>query len=566
MDRQGIAPGCVDTEGADDRARVEARQEVDALNEKAWEIRLSQPDEASRLFLEAADRSQVGPFAGDPYWLGVATSRAGRGLMALIGGRQTEAAHLSLEALSYLADSPLTGAEVTARTTLAWLYVYLGENSTALENAHVLLRQTRLINSPYMEARTHILIGTVHRNMGAGEDALREQRAAVQICRANPGAHPTPDTEALALHHMSDTLCYLGDFQGAIARGLESMDLAHGHGFSVAEFMAGICIIQALLAMGQPDQAEPYLTRIRHLTPSGGRSVFEVDYHRFAGNVAAAKGDDGTAEAEYLQAASLAAAVDDAVKESLCHQQLSELYEARGNVRLALDHLKRFNALQRIINSEQSRQRVAVLHALHQVEAAERETAVVRAQNSDLQKEIEERKRLAAQLEDLASHDPLTQLFNRRTFLDLANREMAKAVRSQQELAFLYIDVDHFKQINDGFGHSVGDQALLEIAARLRVNVREEDLVGRLGGDEFAILLPHTALADAQEAAERIRVALLRHPVATDHGDVHATVSMGIACASPQNKPAAETLKSVMDRADEALLRAKQAGRNRIGF
>lgn len=133
-------------------------------------------------------------------------------------------------------------------------------------------------------------------------------------------------------------------------------------------------------------------------------------------------------------------------------------------------------------------------------------------------------------------------------------------------LSFLYIDVDHFKQINDSFGHSVGDQALVEIATRLSSNVRDEDMVGRLGGEEFAVILPHTVLTDAQDAAERLRTALLRHPIVTDHGDITVTVSVGVASTSSLDRPVTEILKSVMDRADAALLRAQQAGRNQISL
>ena len=169
-------------------------------------------------------------------------------------------------------------------------------------------------------------------------------------------------------------------------------------------------------------------------------------------------------------------------------------------------------------------------------------------------KENEER------LRQLSITDPLTGSFNRRHFFDVAERELADASRHGRDVSLLAVDIDHFKRINDGFGHAVGDEALKIFTAACQGTLRAGDLLGRLGGEEFAVLLPETGPAAARATAERIRSRMAGLAIPAGPGEVRFTVSVGIASA----RPGEGSVDALLSRADEALYRAKGAGRNRV--
>ncbi len=158
-----------------------------------------------------------------------------------------------------------------------------------------------------------------------------------------------------------------------------------------------------------------------------------------------------------------------------------------------------------------------------------------------------------------ATRDALTGVGNRIALEITAEREIALARRNNQPTALLVIDIDHFKRINDRYGHSAGDQVLIETARQLRRNCRESDSVFRFGGEEFVVLLSQTEANGAAAIAERIRQAIASMNVQYEHGGMHVTASIGIACLNR-----GEGLRAWFDRADRALYLAKQAGRNRV--
>ena len=168
--------------------------------------------------------------------------------------------------------------------------------------------------------------------------------------------------------------------------------------------------------------------------------------------------------------------------------------------------------------------------------------------------------RNAEQLERLATTDELTGLYNRRHFLASAASEWSRFKRYAHPLSVLMVDIDHFKQVNDRYGHAVGDEAISEVGKACLDGERRSDIVGRLGGEEFAILLPETNLAYAETVAERIRKKIAARPIATSNATFKVTASIGVAEASA-GMPA---LDALMKAADQALYQAKAQGRNRV--
>jgi diguanylate cyclase (GGDEF)-like protein len=167
--------------------------------------------------------------------------------------------------------------------------------------------------------------------------------------------------------------------------------------------------------------------------------------------------------------------------------------------------------------------------------------------------------RLQRMLQEQATRDRLTGLWNRGAIMGLLQRDLARVFREGGSLAVVLVDVDHFKSVNDAHGHLVGDEVLRETARRLLGGVCSGDAVGRYGGEEFLLVLTPADLAAGQEVAERIRRDCLESAVATPTASVRLTVSAGVAAAAP-----GQSVESLLQAADQALHRAKDAGRNRV--
>ncbi|MDX2222431.1 MAG: diguanylate cyclase [Rhodospirillaceae bacterium] len=174
--------------------------------------------------------------------------------------------------------------------------------------------------------------------------------------------------------------------------------------------------------------------------------------------------------------------------------------------------------------------------------------------------DITERKRLEEDLRALALTDPLTGVPNRRTFEASGRREVERARRYAKPFSIIVIDIDHFKRVNDTYGHDVGDVVLKEVAKVCAAQLRGTDIFARFGGEEFIALLPETDLKAGMILAERLRQAVGLQPIFSHKGPVVVTASLGLAAYLPQDK----SLEDAVKRADEALYAAKRSGRNRV--
>ena len=167
------------------------------------------------------------------------------------------------------------------------------------------------------------------------------------------------------------------------------------------------------------------------------------------------------------------------------------------------------------------------------------------------------------QMEDLALHDGLTGLFNRRAIEEYAEAEYNIASRKGRAMSVILLDIDHFKNVNDRFGHKFGDVVLRRVAQTLKEDLRNYDRVGRWGGEEFLLILPDTELKDAVTVAERLRSKTATAQISLENGDSFSVqISLGTACTVNQYS----SLTKLIDAADQALYRAKQSGRNRVCF
>jgi diguanylate cyclase (GGDEF)-like protein/PAS domain S-box-containing protein len=177
--------------------------------------------------------------------------------------------------------------------------------------------------------------------------------------------------------------------------------------------------------------------------------------------------------------------------------------------------------------------------------------------------DVTETSALLARLDALAGSDSLTGLFNRRRFFEYALREFELALRNVRPIAVCVIDLDHFKDVNDRYGHAAGDDVLKEAASRFSLALRSTDIICRYGGEEFAMLLPNSDIETGRRAAERLRLRLCETPITFKDGSTSVSASFGVFGSVPCG---VEDLDRFLGLADEALYAAKAGGRNRVAL
>ncbi|MBN2799420.1 MAG: GGDEF domain-containing protein [Deltaproteobacteria bacterium] len=245
----------------------------------------------------------------------------------------------------------------------------------------------------------------------------------------------------------------------------------------------------------------------------------------------------------------------DLTLESLCNATQDKLPEVAKELRIRVGHQPRFEQL----ISEANRSLIEITHEYEDLTQA-------------LQKALEEKAALARMLERanlelqrLAATDELTGMANRRRFLHVTDTIFQDARQSGEPVSLVMFDVDHFKQVNDTYGHGAGDDVLREIARRVAGQLRTGDLVGRVGGEEFALVLPNAAPRDAWAVAQRCRQAIGKDPIkCRDEREIRVTASFGGASLEKGMRDA--TVDSVMKAADDAMYLSKSSGRNRVSW
>ncbi len=173
------------------------------------------------------------------------------------------------------------------------------------------------------------------------------------------------------------------------------------------------------------------------------------------------------------------------------------------------------------------------------------------------------RSQVISSMKDMAIYDTLTHLYNRRQLDHVLEEEFRNSSLKKQPLSIIMIDIDHFKAINDRYGHDEGDRALIHVGSLLKASLRDYDIVARFGGEEFLVVLPRTIMKDAVVIAERIRRSVEATPLSAGDEKIHLTVSLGIA-AIPAIWP--DSKEEFIKCADTALYEAKDKGRNRVCF
>jgi diguanylate cyclase (GGDEF)-like protein len=543
---------CVDQEASSPQARI------DALNALAYRLERSDDPGCVDLYQQARFLAHSGPFAERPYGPGTVASLAGLSSWLMAHGQVDAAAPLCFEGIAAAEEEPPSSSLAQLQVNRAWLHFTLGESSAAMDWAVKALRLAREIGAPRQEASAQDMIGAIY---GATNEPQQSLNAHLEAMRIVPATGDAID-EANFLNNYAMDLIYTGDFQAALEAGLKSLELSTRKSLFNSALHVTDTIAQVYLALSNPDQAETYLVKGLELAKNQQPSLDHMYLHRNLAQVYLARGDLDQAEDQLQRAAGTAEQFGVPNEAAGCYQLLSQVAAQRGDYRKALDLYQHFHILREKISTEDATKHLALVRATIELENTQRDAELQRLRNLELQMEVDERRRVQAVLEQWARYDQLTNLNNRRYFLSLAQYELDRAMRYQKPFSLLMMDIDLFKQVNDQYGHFIGDQVLMEFGSLLHANLREMDLLGRYGGDEFIILLPETLPEAALSLSERLRGCIAQHGFRTDAGILSVTSSIGIVGIQPEKDAQKPPLHVLINLADQAMYFAKRQGRN----
>lgn len=535
-----------------------SRDKIQLLTELAWEVRMVESERVAKLCQEAEHLSRTDEFTSEPYDEGVASAMVCRAFVELYAGNLDTAFSKCLHAQSLLPSykSPIA---IRIWFTLGWTNFFLGDFPLAMENGLKALTLARELGDDLHIAWTLDAIASVHGVTGDFDSALPlHEESLVVFRRLNELMG-----EMRALNNMATTLLEMKESEKAFTAAAKSLEIAREYQLE-ADICNNFCTIADILVyMGRIQDAESKLREAleKYAIITG---LPRVSILERMGNVFLVKGDFIQAETFVQKALDMAVNLNQRGEIAMCHRSLSEIFERMGKPAKALAHYKIFHNLQNEIQGDQAAKRLAVLKIAHQVETALNEARILRLEAAELQQTVEEQKAVQSLLEIKSTRDPLTNLFNRRHFDEALNAEFSRHTRSGSKLSILIMDVDHFKEYNDAYGHVKGDECLRQIAGVLQqAATRPADVVARYGGEEFVCLLPETNLTGALMIAGQIRDLVNQLAIPHNMSSVHQVVTLSIGVLSA----VCDFRNSVTDlivKADEQLYIAKSRGRNRI--
>ncbi|KGJ79418.1 hypothetical protein GY21_05250 [Cryobacterium roopkundense] len=465
-----------------------------------------------------------------------------------------------LLALEYFTETGDLLAQSNVHCTLALAFTDTSLNETALRHVLGALGAARACGNPVAEFWALSRSSLVHGAMG---DAARSVDLGTQALAVAQTLNDQ-ETSFVALNNLGDT--YLVMSQALQAHDEDATEplnealtlmraaaaLAQEQGNPFNEALARTNLVSILIKLGQHDEAREHGRLGKILSRAHGYRSLEIDIDAQLAELVRAAGR--FAEATSMMEAQLA---DPDIEEepkliAKLHRSLYEMHKAGGRFDKALGHHEQLHAVllrttvqtaglqsQMLINT------IEMEHARHELERSQLEAKMARLR--------------AEELDAQAHTDPLTRLSNRRALDRELPWMMGLAQTGVQPLCAAMIDFDHFKQVNDRFGHGIGDEVLTTMASMLRTITRGTDLAVRVGGEEFLLVFSDTGLDEAAQACERLLASVRSFPWETLAAGLACTVSVGVAALEPH-----ETVSAWLARADAALYTAKHAGRDQV--
>jgi diguanylate cyclase (GGDEF)-like protein len=530
-------------------------EKINLMSNLAWQLRIRDPEKAYSFGIKSLELAQTLDLTEQPYPQGLASSLVVLSFLDGEAGKLDTAMSRSLGALSYIQDQSHPEILIDAWYTLGWAYYYSGNYPASLEFGLKALKLARERGPLEKEGWCLDLVASTYKDP---EQMLELHEKAYEIFERLESI----EGQSRVLNNWSYTLMELKEYAPALEKARKSHQLAREHGMHMDVINIAATIGEIFTRMGDYANAYEKLNEATLLFDQYGRDISSVYILVDLGQLYLKQNDLDRAEEQLLKALEASNQMEMVNEQVRCHQYLSEIFERRGIFDQALKHYKVFNELRERTAGEGALKQLAALKVSHQIDNAQRDAEIQRLQKEKLQSELEEHKRIHSILEELATRDPLTNLFNRRHFLGLAEQEWRRSLRYDHPLCVLMMDVDRFKQINDRYGHAIGDKALIAVAGIFQSILRSTEIAGRFGGDEFVILLPETTSQNGLQVAERISQTIKTQTIQSDLGAVELTSSIGVACIMGK-RTTVKSLNELLNHADKALYEAKKAGNGR---
>ncbi|WP_035060344.1 tetratricopeptide repeat-containing diguanylate cyclase [Andreprevotia chitinilytica] len=516
---------------------------VDQLNQRARAMYRDRSDEA-RSLAEAACKQAIQL----DYHFGYVEGLLNHARALLLQGGYQEAIALMRHSLFLGEEYGYTLHVAECLQEIARAHYVLAEYDTALQYWSSCLDVSLNIEAYEAYVRAQIGIGQLyfaHDDFQSAYDHHLKARDGFQ--------HLTDDTlKAAVLINLGVDLHRLGRFDDA----LEELNAAHEllrrtpHLEYEADTLSGIGAVY--LSKHELEHAERYLEQALDINRAHGNLWGEAANLLLLGKLEFARKHEGRSASLLQLALTQAESIGAAHLVYQIEEQLSFTFEGLGDVQRSLHYYRRYHAGYVAILRQASPYKLHLMEMRLEVEKARLENANLRQQGATQRRELQRAEKLAIQ-------DALTGVLNRRGMDTLGEQMFARAREDSQPITALMIDIDHFKRVNDRFGHGLGDTVLRQTAALLKSGCRQDDLVARYGGEEFLIMLPGRDWHGGVELAERLRKLVESWPWSRIHPDLVLTVSVGVA-----DRIADMYLVELLERADRQLYRAKAGGRNQV--
>ena len=586
----------------------EVREQADALNAQAWEVRAQDPERSLRLSEEAYACSEP---AG--YLRGLGRSLLAQGIHHVLYGEAGVGLPLLSRGLGLSRQAGDRHAEATLLNSIGLAHSLRAEQDVAMSWYTQALAIRQQIGDRAGEATTLNNMGNVYLDYGDHSASASHIGAALKIYQELGDAQG----EGMALNNLGGIHALLLDYGTAYDCHQASLEIYRRLGDQGNVATAVCSLAEDQFYLGRYEEAERGCREALSLALAAGNTRIEAEALTRLGLLIQREGEYDRAEGQYRQALEIARRTSDGECESLilyslglcrrdtgdlagahcwleeaaaltqklqmkkraseAQEALAGVCERQGDFAGAFEHYRLFHRLEKEVYNQEADGRTKALMLQMEVDKTQKEAEIYR-QRAEMERlrtvELADAndalQSANARLETLATTDPLTELPNHRALAAALEAEMDRSLRYGRPFGVLFIDIDHFKSINDTGGHAAGDAALQQFAALVRGSLRGADLLGRWGGEEFVAVLPETDAAGALAAAEQV-CAAVGQAVFAIGGGLRVTCSIGVA-SSEADSPAEgreagrgrEKCDVLLTAADQAMYAAKRLGRNQV--
>lgn len=529
--------------------------EIDKLNRSAWELIQDEALNQARPILERVkdlldqvqDRGLLYDHARVSYLVNMG------GIEQYIGPKSLQ---YFIEAYSIVETISFPTGLLDTLTGLSWGYYFLGDYVKAKSYVERAIQLAESLDDAARLWRVRNAAGAILSDTNEVERALEYLKLNIDQLSEERINHDG----CIAYNNMAMVLLTCERYEEAEEAALQALDM-------VAKWnqpLTAVCVLDTLgLVYKGKKQYDLSLLYYREAiniqTPLRYRNINFEPYLNL-GEVLLLTGELQEAEEMLKIALKLAEEKQGSRLEYVCYEKLADIAEKKGNYKQALEYYQRFHKEKERMFNQQKINQIADLISTHKLENALKDARILELQNISLLREIETQKQRHVELEYLATTDPLTGMMNRRHFGTLANFQFEEARRSGQPMSVVMFDIDHFKTVNDQFGHRVGDDVLVKVAKAINLSIRAGDLACRYGGEEFLLLIPDHDLESTLIIADRVRMAIEALSMSVGDEAINITISAGVATLHSED----EDLDGLIERADQRLLKAKTLGRNTV--